>query len=550
MKMHDIGLYLRQQRSGRDRVRGAGRRRARPHADPRRDGARLPAASGDLLSYLEAILRIYNQYGRRDNLYKSRIKILVQSLGIDAHAPRRSRPNGQAMEKRRARALPTTPSPRWRGSSRRPMRRRRRPTTARSPRCCGDEPAFARWVEQNTVPAQGRGPRHRHHLAEGAGRHARRLHAPSRWSSSPISPTAMSQGEIRVDPRAESGAAACPPRRSAGAVARARRRRGSAPRISGSRATSSPAPASIIAASPTARSIPVAQRLARRWRRASARSAICKSRFPAASMPAAITMSAISAFWASIRTARNSTRSPSAAAPTRTPRSGAIVGPAVKYDDVVRRRRQDRRRLSCTCAPTGERFPETYRRVGNAALQGGALCRSLKAAASSPTLGVISPTTRRCRTARRAFRFRYARWHKERDALAALPAQLGLRLPNDVAVAKIAADLDRFALIVLNFPKFTDGRAYSQARLLRARYRFSGELRAAGEVLRDQLLFMRRVGFDAFAVERARAFRELARSVPRDRRLLSAGRGSSDVAPQAPHPRRGRRFYGCLSRGC
>lgn len=110
----------------------------------------------------------------------------------------------------------------------------------------------------------------------------------------------------------------------------------------------------------------------------------------------------------------------------------------------------------------------------------------------------------------------YARWLKERDGFAALPAQLGLRLPNDVAVAKIAADLDRFALIVLNFPKFTDGRAYSQARLLRARHRFGGELRAAGEVLRDQLLFMRRVGFDAFAVsERAHfenwlaAFREI-----------------------------------------
>ena len=110
----------------------------------------------------------------------------------------------------------------------------------------------------------------------------------------------------------------------------------------------------------------------------------------------------------------------------------------------------------------------------------------------------------------------YARWLKERDALAALPTQLGLRVPNDVAVAKIAGDLDRFTLIVLNFPKFTDGRAYSQARLLRGRQRFTGELRATGEVLRDQLLFMRRVGFDAFAVsERAHfenwlaAFREI-----------------------------------------
>jgi len=110
----------------------------------------------------------------------------------------------------------------------------------------------------------------------------------------------------------------------------------------------------------------------------------------------------------------------------------------------------------------------------------------------------------------------YARWLKERDALIALPAQLGLRVPNDLAVTKLAADLGHFALIVLNFPKFTDGRAYSQARLLRARYHFAGEVRADGEVLRDQLLFMRRVGFDAFAVsDRAHfenwlhAFREI-----------------------------------------
>jgi len=94
----------------------------------------------------------------------------------------------------------------------------------------------------------------------------------------------------------------------------------------------------------------------------------------------------------------------------------------------------------------------------------------------------------------------HARWLKERDALAALPAQLGLRLPNDVAVAKLAGDLDRFALIVLTFPRFTDGRAYSQARLLRGRMGFTGELRADGDVLRDQLLFMRRCGFSSFVV--------------------------------------------------
>jgi len=97
-----------------------------------------------------------------------------------------------------------------------------------------------------------------------------------------------------------------------------------------------------------------------------------------------------------------------------------------------------------------------------------------------------------------------ARWKKAGDALRARNGKLGLRLPNDAAPEQIASDLDRFDLIILNFPKFTDGRAYSQARLLRSRYGYKGELRAAGDVLRDQLLFMRRCGFNSFVVgERA-----------------------------------------------
>lgn len=98
-----------------------------------------------------------------------------------------------------------------------------------------------------------------------------------------------------------------------------------------------------------------------------------------------------------------------------------------------------------------------------------------------------------------------SRWTKERATLGALTdRRLGLRLPNDVTPSTVKDDIEHFALIVLNFPKFTDGRAYSQARLLRARLGFAGELRATGNVLRDQLLFMERCGFDSFAVgERA-----------------------------------------------
>lgn len=93
-----------------------------------------------------------------------------------------------------------------------------------------------------------------------------------------------------------------------------------------------------------------------------------------------------------------------------------------------------------------------------------------------------------------------ARWKAERDALIARGENVGVRLANTVNVAELAADLARFALVVLAFPKFNDGRAFSQARLLRERYRFAGEIRATGAVLRDQLLFMQRCGFDAFAI--------------------------------------------------
>ena len=101
----------------------------------------------------------------------------------------------------------------------------------------------------------------------------------------------------------------------------------------------------------------------------------------------------------------------------------------------------------------------------------------------------------------------HARWKAERDTLDGLGAGLGVRLPNTLSPEALAPDLARLSLIVLSFPKFTDGRAYSQARLLRGRLGYAGELRAAGEVLRDQLLFMLRCGFDAFAVPE-RALRE------------------------------------------
>ncbi|MGF1610469.1 MAG: DUF934 domain-containing protein [Kiloniellales bacterium] len=97
------------------------------------------------------------------------------------------------------------------------------------------------------------------------------------------------------------------------------------------------------------------------------------------------------------------------------------------------------------------------------------------------------------------------RWQAERDPLLQRNAPIGLRLRSDQSPALIAEDVTRFAVIALEFPKFTDGRAYSYARLLRERYGFEGELRAVGAVLRDQFAFMARCGFDAFEVADAGA---------------------------------------------
>ena len=73
-------------------------------------------------------------------------------------------------------------------------------------------------------------------------------------------------------------------------------------------------------------------------------------------------------------------------------------------------------------------------------------------------------------------------------------------LAPDDEPAELVADFDKIALIAVDFPKFSDGRGFSIGRLLRERYQWTGELRAIGDVLRDQLLFHARCGFDAFAV--------------------------------------------------
>ena len=102
------------------------------------------------------------------------------------------------------------------------------------------------------------------------------------------------------------------------------------------------------------------------------------------------------------------------------------------------------------------------------------------------------------------------RWLAERAALTGRTAPLGLHLDAGERVDDLAADLARFSLIALAFPKFSDGRAFSIARLLRDKYAWMGELRAVGNVLSDLVPFMRRVGFDSFEVTHGPTRRALA----------------------------------------
>ena len=91
-------------------------------------------------------------------------------------------------------------------------------------------------------------------------------------------------------------------------------------------------------------------------------------------------------------------------------------------------------------------------------------------------------------------------WNEQRDALLARGTQLGVTLKSDQHPDSIADDLQHFALVALEFPAFTDGRAYSYARILRDQYGFAKELRAVGDVLLEQLLYMNRVGINAFYI--------------------------------------------------
>lgn len=94
----------------------------------------------------------------------------------------------------------------------------------------------------------------------------------------------------------------------------------------------------------------------------------------------------------------------------------------------------------------------------------------------------------------------FAQWPVLRDTLLARDTRIGVSMSGGDEPAAIASDLDRLDLVAIRFKSFTDGRGYSTAALLRQRYGFRGELRAIGDIQRDQLFYLARCGFDAFVL--------------------------------------------------
>jgi uncharacterized protein (DUF934 family) len=124
-------------------------------------------------------------------------------------------------------------------------------------------------------------------------------------------------------------------------------------------------------------------------------------------------------------------------------------------------------------------------------------------------------------------------WLASRAALAGRAPAIGLVLASDESLAPILSDLPYLGLIALEFPRFTDGRAYSLARMLRQTHGYGGELRARGDVLRDQIKLLLRAGFDALELADPDTIAAL-----RDGRIVSVSRHyqTAATAPSSSRP--------------
>jgi uncharacterized protein (DUF934 family) len=121
------------------------------------------------------------------------------------------------------------------------------------------------------------------------------------------------------------------------------------------------------------------------------------------------------------------------------------------------------------------------------------------------------------------------RFQAEGDRLLSEGRAVGVRLNSDEEVEALAYDLPRISVVALAFPKFLDGRHYSNARILRQNLGFARELRAVGDVLREQAGFMLRCGFDAFEPADGSTPEQWERATRRFRHVYQ--RGADDRVP-------------------
>jgi uncharacterized protein (DUF934 family) len=106
-----------------------------------------------------------------------------------------------------------------------------------------------------------------------------------------------------------------------------------------------------------------------------------------------------------------------------------------------------------------------------------------------------------------------SQWHKQQDVLADRAGAVGVWIDSHEEIEAFADGIIALPVIAINFPKFADGRGFSLARLLRERYGYSGEIRAIGEIIRDQLFLMQRCGFNAFAFDTELDLAEASKSL-------------------------------------
>jgi len=130
------------------------------------------------------------------------------------------------------------------------------------------------------------------------------------------------------------------------------------------------------------------------------------------------------------------------------------------------------------------------------------------------------------------------RWRAERERLILRGGPLGVRLTAEQTPGELGEDLEFLDLVALEFPAFTDGRAYSNARRLRERYGFEGEVRAVGDVLRDQYRAMHRCGFDALEVRQGEGEADWQRAVGAITTPMQPGADGAETAVSLRERRR------------